>query len=176
MILLVGYGNPLRTDDGVGQVVVRKFERDGRYANIKTIICHQLLPEHAEREVHFVLPSPSWSGALLPRAHRYLQGALIALPFYDGAETAGSEHFRSAYESRYGKPPQTFAAYGYDAYRMISATLRQGHQTREALMDALKAGASVTPVTSVGALSEERVPANPPSVYRVVGDLLQPAE
>lgn len=134
------------------------------------------LPEHAEREVHFLLPSPSWSGALLPRAHRYLQGALIALPFYDRAETAVSEHFRAAYESRYGKPPQTFAAYGYDAYRMVSATLRQGHQSREALTDALKAGASVTPVTSVGALSEERVPANPPSVYRVVGELLQPAE
>ncbi|KPK52919.1 MAG: hypothetical protein AMJ63_07935, partial [Myxococcales bacterium SG8_38_1] len=133
------------------------------------------LPEHAEREVHFLLPSPSWSPALLSRAGRYLQGALIALPFYDASETAVSEHFRAAYQTRYGTPPQTFAAYGYDAYRMISATLRQGHQTREALAEALKAGASVTPVTSVGALSPERVPANPPSVYRVTGDLLQPA-
>ena len=133
------------------------------------------LPEHAEREVHFLLPSPSWSPALLRRAGRYLQGALIALPFYDASETAVSEHFRAAYETRYGTLPQTFAAYGYDAYRMISATLRQGHQTREALTEALKAGASVTPVTSVGALSSERVPANPPSVYRVTGDLLQPA-
>jgi ABC-type branched-subunit amino acid transport system substrate-binding protein len=132
------------------------------------------LPEHAERAVHFMLPSPSWSAALLRRAQRYLQGALIALPFYDGAETAESEHFHTAYETRYGKPPQTFAAYGYDAYRMISATLRQGHQTREALIRALTAGASVAPVTSVGSLSAERVPASPPSVYRVTGDRLQP--
>jgi len=133
------------------------------------------LPEHAERAVHFMLPSPSWSTALLRRAQRYLQGALIALPFYDGAETAASEHFRTAYETRYGKPPQTFAAYGYDAYRMISSTLRQGHQTREALIRALTTEESVAPVTSVGSLSAERVPASPPRVYRVTGDRLQPA-
>lgn len=134
------------------------------------------LPEHAEREVHFLLPSPSWSTDLLRRAARYLQGAAIALPFYDASESALNQHFRTAYETRYGKPPQTFAAYGYDAYRMISATLRQGHQTRESLTEALKAGTSVTPVTSVGGLSSERVPANPPKVYRVTGDLLQPVD
>ncbi len=131
------------------------------------------LPEHAERQVSFLLPSPSWSPALLRRAHRYLQGALIALPYYGASETAVGEHFRTAYETRYGTPPQTFAAYGYDAYRMLSAALRQGHQTRQALTEALKGGASVTPVTSVGALSSERVPADPPRVYRVTGDLLQ---
>ena len=134
------------------------------------------LPEHADREVHFLLPSPSWSTDLLQRAARYLQGAAIALPFYDASESALNQHFRTAYETRYGKPPQTFAAYGYDAYRMISATLRQGHQTRESLTEALKAGTSVTPVTSVGGLSSERVPANPPKVYRVTGDLLQPVD
>jgi ABC-type branched-subunit amino acid transport system substrate-binding protein len=134
------------------------------------------LPEHAEREVSFLLPSPSWSSALLRRAHRYLQGALIALPFYAASETAVSEHFRTAYETRYGKPPQTFAAYGYDAYRMVSATLRQGHQTRETLADALRSGVGVTPVTSVGSLSSHRVPANPPHVYRVTGDILQQVE
>lgn len=134
------------------------------------------LPEHAEREVHFLLPSPSWSPDLLRRADRYLQGAVIALPYYDASESDVSVHFRTAYEARYGKAPQTFAAYGYDAYRMISATLRQGHQTRQALTEALKAGGSVASVTSVGALSSDRVPANPPSVYRVTGDLLQPVD
>ena len=73
------------------------------------------LPEHAEREVHFLLPSLSWSSKLLGRAQRYLQGALVALPFYEASEAALSEHFRTAYETRYGRPPQTFAAYGYDA-------------------------------------------------------------
>jgi ABC-type branched-subunit amino acid transport system substrate-binding protein len=128
---------------------------------------------HAEREVHFLLPSPSWSPNLLRRAHRYLQGALIALPFYEGSEAARAEHFRTAYETRYGEPPATFAAYGYDAYRMISSAVRQGYQTRQGLAEALKAGTGVESVTSVGSLSAERSPAHPPQLYEVRGETLQ---
>jgi ABC-type branched-subunit amino acid transport system substrate-binding protein len=134
------------------------------------------LPEHAEHEVHFLLPSLSWSPKLLGRAQRYLQGALVALPFYEASEAALNQHFRTAYETRYGRPPQMFAAYGYDAYRMISATLRQGNQTRQALTDALKNGSGVTPVTSVDSFSSERSPAHPPQVYEVRGGLLQTVE
>jgi ABC-type branched-subunit amino acid transport system substrate-binding protein len=136
-------------------------------------IARGALPNHAEREVHFLLPSPSWSPKLLGRAQRYLQGALVALPFYEASKTALSQHFRAAYETRYGKPPQMFAAYGYDAYRMISTTLRQGNQTREALTSALKNGAGLTPVTSLDSFSSERTPAHPPQVYEVRGPLLQ---
>jgi ABC-type branched-subunit amino acid transport system substrate-binding protein len=134
------------------------------------------LPEHAEREVHFLLPSLSWSPKLVGRAQRYLQGAFIALPFYAASEAALNQHFRTAYETRYGRAPQMFAAYGYDAYRMISATLRQGNQTRQALADALKNGSGVTPVTSVDSFSPERAPARPPRVYEVRGALLQSVE
>jgi branched-chain amino acid transport system substrate-binding protein len=134
------------------------------------------LPEHAEREVHFLLPSLSWSPKLVGRAQRYLQGAFIALPFYAASEAALNQHFRTAYETRYGRAPQMFAAYGYDAYRMISATLRQGNQTRQALTDALKNGSGVTPVTSVDSFSPERAPASPPRVYEVRGALLQSVE
>ncbi len=130
------------------------------------------LPEHAEREVHFLLPSLSWSSKLVGRAQRYLQGALVALPFYGASDTALNQHFRTAYESRYGRAPQMFAAYGYDAYRMISATLRQGHQTRQALTDALRNGSGVAPVTSMDAFSSERTPAHPPQVYEIRGGLL----
>ena len=134
------------------------------------------LPEHAEREVHFLLPSLSWSPKLVRRARRYLQGALIALPFYAASEAALNQRFRASYETRYGRPPQMFAAYGYDAYRMISATLRQGNQTRQALTDALKNGSGVAPVTSVDSFSPERAPAHPPQVYEVRGELLQSVE
>ena len=69
-----------------------------------------------------------------------------------------------------------FAAHGYDAYRLISATLRQGNQTRQALTDALMAGSGVTPVTSVDSFSSDRTPAHPPHLYEVRGALLQSAE
>jgi hydrogenase maturation protease len=44
--LIIGYGNPLRSDDGVGQVVAAEIAAG--QANLSTIACHQLLPEHAE--------------------------------------------------------------------------------------------------------------------------------
>ena len=62
MVLIVGYGNPLREDDGVGWRVVEEIERqkaEGRGQNgsqssifnhqsIVVIACHQLMPELAE--------------------------------------------------------------------------------------------------------------------------------
>lgn len=125
------------------------------------------------REVRFLLPSPSWSSKLLERASRYLQGALVVVPFYDASEAPTTVHFREAYEDRYGRSPGTFAAYGYDAYRMISATLRQGYQTREALSEALRAGTGVTAVTSMDSFSADRIPARAPRVYEVRGAVLE---
>ena len=139
-------------------------------------IAGRALPKHVERQVHFLLPSPSWSSKLVGRAQRYLQGALVALPFYEASEASLNQHFRTAYETRYGTAPQMFAAYGYDAYRMISATLRQGNQTRQALTEALTSGSSVTPVTSMDSFSRERTPAHPPHVYEVREGLLQSVE
>ena len=152
-------------------LIAPTFAAEGAWSIAKGV-----LPEHAEREVHFLLPSLSWSTKLVSRAGRYLQGALVALPFYEASEATLNQHFRTAYETRYGRPPQMFSAYGYDAYRLISATLRQGNQTRQALTDALKSGSGVTPVTSVDSFSSERTPAHPPQVYEVQGGLLQSVE
>jgi ABC-type branched-subunit amino acid transport system substrate-binding protein len=135
-----------------------------------------VVPEHVKRRLHFLLPSPSWSPELPARAERYLQGALVALPFYEGSETEINQHFRTAYETRYGRAPQMFDAYGYDAYRMISSALRQGSQSREALSHALENGSEIRPVTSVDALSIERAPAHPPQVYEVRDGALQSVE
>ncbi|MGB8330495.1 MAG: ABC transporter substrate-binding protein, partial [Polyangiales bacterium] len=112
----------------------------------------------------------------LGRAQRYIQGAVVALPFYEASEASLNQHFRAEYETRYGTAPQMFAAYGYDAYRLIAATLRQGHQTRQSLTAALTEGSRITPVTSVDAFSPERTPAHPPQVYEVRDALLQSLE
>jgi hydrogenase maturation protease len=45
-VLLIGYGNPLRGDDGIGWVVAEKMAE--RNPSIKVITDHQLLPEYAE--------------------------------------------------------------------------------------------------------------------------------
>jgi hydrogenase maturation protease len=46
-ILVIGYGNPLRGDDAVGQVVARALS-DWHLPNVKVLTLHQLSPELAE--------------------------------------------------------------------------------------------------------------------------------
>jgi len=46
--LVIGYGNPLRGDDGVGQAAAGAFANEGAIAHTRAIVCHQLMPELAE--------------------------------------------------------------------------------------------------------------------------------
>ncbi len=47
MILLIGYGNSLRNDDGAGQRVAETIA-DWNLANLRSLAVHQLTPELAE--------------------------------------------------------------------------------------------------------------------------------
>ncbi|MGO4871763.1 MAG: hydrogenase maturation protease [Roseiarcus sp.] len=47
--LIIGYGNPLRGDDGVGQAVARAFEAEAAIEGADVVSCRQLTPELAER-------------------------------------------------------------------------------------------------------------------------------
>ncbi len=47
MILLIGYGNTLRRDDGAGPVLVQEVARRCPRDDLKVITCHQLTPELA---------------------------------------------------------------------------------------------------------------------------------
>jgi hydrogenase maturation protease len=45
MILVIGYGNTLRGDDGVGQHIARRVEVNHYSESVQVIACHQLTPE-----------------------------------------------------------------------------------------------------------------------------------
>lgn len=46
--LVIGYGNPLREDDGVGWAVAERLQAEGVCAGITAVASHQLLPELAD--------------------------------------------------------------------------------------------------------------------------------
>lgn len=46
-LLVIGYGNTLRSDDGVGPRVAEAVE-ELRLPGVRTLVCQQLSPEHAE--------------------------------------------------------------------------------------------------------------------------------
>ncbi|MGI0481543.1 hydrogenase maturation protease [Geminocystis sp. CENA526] len=45
--LIIGYGNTLRNDDGVGQIIAQTIEKSS-FLNVKCIYQHQLTPELVE--------------------------------------------------------------------------------------------------------------------------------
>ncbi len=51
-ILVIGYGNSLRCDDGVGQLVAIEVEKLNLY-QVRSIYLHQLTPELAEKIAEF---------------------------------------------------------------------------------------------------------------------------
>lgn len=62
MILVIGYGNPLRGDDGIGQVLVKQLAARFVPGTLQTLPCFQLTPELAE-------PISRASGVLFIDAH-----------------------------------------------------------------------------------------------------------
>ena len=49
MILVIGYGNPLRTDDAIGQRIAEIMEHRLSYEAVKVTVAYQLTPEMVER-------------------------------------------------------------------------------------------------------------------------------
>lgn len=47
-LLVIGYGNPLRRDDGIGRILAQSLEDLQTRQPIDVIVSHQLLPEMAE--------------------------------------------------------------------------------------------------------------------------------
>jgi hydrogenase maturation protease len=46
--LIIGYGNPLRGDDGIGQAVAQALANEAALDCAHIVVCHQLTPELAE--------------------------------------------------------------------------------------------------------------------------------
>ena len=47
--LIIGYGNPLRSDDGIGWRIAGELARQLPNSEFEVVQCHQLMPELAEK-------------------------------------------------------------------------------------------------------------------------------
>ncbi len=82
-VLIVGYGNPLRSDDGVGPAVAARLVADGRFAGADIRSAHQLAPELA--------PDASTASLLvLVDAAEDLAPGEVEVRWIDGGPAAGS--------------------------------------------------------------------------------------
>jgi len=90
---------------------------------------------HSANDFNFLkLAGDAANDVLLPSSKIYVASALPA----NDPQKSVTERFVSAYESKYGKKPATFAANGYDAMMIIAAALRKAGPDREKIRDAIE--------------------------------------
>ncbi len=126
--------------------------------------------------VTLLLPSLGWSETLGRTERRYLQGSLVARPYDPNAMGHENDRFRASYESQFGSLPDMFAAYGHDAYRILSFAIASGAATRSQLANDLLDLPLTRGLTAAGGFSKKRTPASAPAVFEFIQDSLVPAD
>lgn len=82
--------------------------------------------------------------------------------FYEESENPAVQEFINAYEAKFGKKPDTFAALGYDASNLLlDAIERAGSTDPEAIKDALAATQDFDGITGTFSIDENHNPIKP---------------
>jgi ABC-type branched-subunit amino acid transport system substrate-binding protein len=107
----------------------------------------------------FVLLAPglAFDPSLTRSSGRYLQGALFAVPFHAATATGAGRVFADTYAQQLGGEPDTFAAFAYDAYRLVRSAVDGGARTRPALAARL-AGVTADTASAAGGFTATREP------------------
>jgi branched-chain amino acid transport system substrate-binding protein len=120
-----------------------------------------------------VLPSIAWDDQLLESVGRYLEGALIALPFRTDEP---GKRFEASYRERYGKPPSVFATSAHDAYLIMRDAVAAGTKSREAFHRHVSAASPAGMVGPSSGFSRARGPRAHASIAVISGSTLAPAQ
>lgn len=132
------------------------------------------LPRQA-RPIRLVVPAGAYNAALFERNARYLEGALVAVPFDTSAAHAGA--FVDAFEAEHARAPGIFAAAAYDLARHIVDTgesvSREGGSSRTDLLSQLSPFVIENAVYTARGLSEMRTPAELVRVREFTSGTLQ---
>jgi ABC-type branched-subunit amino acid transport system substrate-binding protein len=130
-------------------------------------------PAPGARAVLLLVPSVGWDAQLARRSGRYLQGAVFSRPF-DPAGEPGAGAFAGEFRTRYGSPPDHYAAYSYDAFSLVRRAVQGGATTREALAAELSARGAGPTVGASGGFAANRGPARGTRLFELRGEALAP--
>lgn len=131
-------------------------------------------PPNAGRAISLIAPAVAFDHSLARSVGRYLQGAWFSVPFDAQSANGAGQHFVERFESQWNEPPDAFAAFAHDAYKLIRKTVDAGNKTRRALAEALtRADANDLAGPSPG-ISKERIPRNPTRLLQLQGDTFVP--
>lgn len=127
-----------------------------------------------DRTILLAAPSVAFDAGLPRLAGRYLQGALFAVSFDPQSQAAPVPDFVARFQQAFGSPPDVFAAFAHDAYRLVRATVDAGALTRELVATRLSTTRAPDLVTGGSGFSERREAVAPTGVVELRGDSFDP--
>jgi ABC-type branched-subunit amino acid transport system substrate-binding protein len=87
-----------------------------------------------ERPITLLAPSVGFEPEALRPSLRNLQGAIFSVPFHPMVATGRGRSFADAFQARFGRPADLYAASAYDAGRLISTAVERGALSRPDLL------------------------------------------
>jgi branched-chain amino acid transport system substrate-binding protein len=128
------------------------------------------------RAITILAPNVGYSEQLVANARRYLQGALFSRAFHGESATGAGREFADAFRQRYGSAPDAFAAYAYDAFRLVRRAVQQGGTDRQRLAERLGRMDGVSTAGPSRGFAPGGEPARGPRVFTLEGDRLVPVQ
>lgn len=119
------------------------------------------------RNITLLAPGVAVDARLAESAGRYLSGAIFTSAYHAPSATGAGEAFGQAFQARFGAAPDVYAAYGYDAFRIVRGTVEAGETTRDGVARRLGASGGRATVGASGGVSPSRGPASAPRLLEV---------
>jgi hydrogenase maturation protease len=128
-ILIIGFGNPLRGDDGLGPAALTELERTVAGEDVEFIECHQLVPELADdlsQADVAILIDASAEGAPGALELRQIEADPVTQSFTHHVSPSG---LLAMSRDLFGKAPRTFIATvtgaDFDTINSLSPVVRE---------------------------------------------------
>ncbi|MCA9528917.1 MAG: ABC transporter substrate-binding protein [Myxococcales bacterium] len=126
-------------------------------------------PPKDARGVTLLIPSVGVDARLVATTGRYLQGALLSVPFDASATQPPAQTFVEDFEGRFGTTPTAFAAYAFDAFQLVADAVRAGATDRAAVAATLPTLSDVRTVGASEGFAPDRGPRHETQVVELNG-------
>ncbi len=127
-------------------------------------------PGKKGRAITVLAPSVGFHPSLAVSAGRYLQGAVFSAPFDATAVEGPAQRFAEQYKKQFGSSPDMFAAFAYDAYKLVRQAIEKGATTREQVAKLLPGVRYQDAAGPSAGFTATREPLRPARLLQLQGD------
>ena len=128
------------------------------------------------RAIVLLAPSVAFDPHLGKNAGRYLQGAVFSVPFDPSTATGAARLFADKFQTRFGARADCFAAFAYDAYRLVRTAVERGAATRQQVAQYLSSARDANTAGPSPGFSPDRGPLEGTRLLELQGDAFVPVK